>query len=156
CDHARGVCSSAVGQRGSGNRNIAQTRCHLWKRDGRRGRAEAADRHHRSVLTRVLPVPIPAPPVPPTSPRAGAGTFHPKHFSKEVSARSRVRALTCCCRSARVELAGRAIVATVLDGARATGTGACALSRYATYSVETGAVHAPGETIGVNNSCGAA
>src|ERR1700739_2247443 len=113
-DRARGVCSSAVGQRGSGNRNIAPTRCHLWKRDGSHGRAEAADRHHRSVLKRVLPVPIPAPLVPPTSPEQGLGPFIQKHFSKEVSASSWVRALTRCCRSAGVELAGRAAVGTLL------------------------------------------
>src|ERR1700756_4456251 len=64
----------------------AHSRAPLGKREGSRGRAEAADRHHRSVL---------------------------KHFSKEGSASSRMRPLTCCCRSARVELAGRAAVGTL-------------------------------------------
>ena len=35
---------------------VAQTPCHLWMHDGSRGHAEAADRHHRSVLRRVLPI----------------------------------------------------------------------------------------------------
>src|ERR1700730_4745022 len=90
---------------------LSSTRAHLWKRDGSRGRAEAADRHHRSVLKRVLPVPIPAP----LSPRAGVGALHPKTlFERGLRELSRVRALTCCCRSARVELAGRAAVGTLL------------------------------------------